>query len=245
MEKQQFQWGIFSLIEFIGSSSEQIGSRYKTALDIGSGAGKQSAIMRQAGLEVFQVDKYSENAEYQVDFLEHEFEQKFDIIYCSHVIEHQRNVGQFLDKIFDLLTDDGLLLLSAPKHPAEQLVEGHLNCFFLPYLIQHLIHAGFDLKAGKILSCGHVENAAIIPKAENFDLSERSESGFQWRNYHHERSVLQLRPCEIANYIWHFENCEVLFASDDKKGVKVRLPDQYKKLGIHIDSGRWGFEIEL
>ena len=62
----------------------------------------------------------------------HEFEQQFDIIYCSHVIEHQRNVGQFLDKIFDLLTDDGLLLISAPKHPPEQLVEGHLNCFIFP-----------------------------------------------------------------------------------------------------------------
>ena len=97
--------------------------------------------MEHAGLNVFQLDKYSSDAEFQQDFLECAFEQQFDIIYCSHVIEHQRNV--------DLLSDNSLLLISAPKHPPEQLVEGHINCFYLPYLIQHLIHAGFDLRAAK------------------------------------------------------------------------------------------------
>ena len=85
------------------------------------------------------------------------------------MIEHQRNVGLFLDKIFDILSDDGLSLMSAPKHLAERLIEGHLNCFFTTYFVQHLVHAGFDLKLGKYLSCGGIENAAIVSKAENFD----------------------------------------------------------------------------
>ena len=154
-----FDWGAFALIEFLGSCQRLIGEKYKTALDIGAGMGVQTEIMRHAGLEVFQLDKYSESADFQVDFIEHEFKQKFDIIYCSHVIEHQRNVGAFLDKIFDILEDDGLLLMSAPTHPAERLIEGHLNCFFTTYFIQHLIHAGFDCKNGKFLSCGGIENA--------------------------------------------------------------------------------------
>ena len=57
---------------------------------------------------------------------------------------------------------------------------------------------------------------------------------------------LQLRPCEIANFIWHFENVQCyLHASDDKKNVKFRLPENHKHMGIHIDAKRWGFEIEL
>ena len=73
----------------------------------------QTDILRHAGLDVFQLDKYSPIAEYQVDFLKYNFDRKFDIVFCSHVIEHQRNVGNFLDKIYDILSDDGVLILSA------------------------------------------------------------------------------------------------------------------------------------
>ena len=149
-------WGIFSLIEFIGSNSEKIGDKFRTCIDIGSGEGVQTEILRHAGLKVFQVDKYSSSAEYKVDFLEYTFDQKFDVVFCSHVIEHQRNVGHFLDKIYDILSEDGVLIISAPKHDAESMIEGHLNCFITPYFIQHLLHAGFNLKDGKYLSCGGI-----------------------------------------------------------------------------------------
>ena len=85
-------WGIFGLVEFIVSDGEKIGNIYKTALDIGSGQGKQTEVLRAAGLEVFQLDKYSDTAEYKVDLIEHDFGKQFDVIFCSHVIEHQRNV---------------------------------------------------------------------------------------------------------------------------------------------------------
>ena len=48
-------WGIFSLIEFIGSNSEKIGDKFRTCIDIGSGEGVQTEILRHAGLRVFQV----------------------------------------------------------------------------------------------------------------------------------------------------------------------------------------------
>ena len=34
------------------------------------------------------------------------------MIFCSHVIEHQRNQGAFLDKIHDILKNDGDLVIS-------------------------------------------------------------------------------------------------------------------------------------
>lgn len=243
-KKYKIDWGIFALIEFIGSSSSLIGNKYKKAIDIGSGDGIHTEIMRHAGLEVFQVDKYSKDAEYKVDFLKHNFKDKYDVIFCSHVIEHQRNVGVFLDKIFDLLTDHGLLLISAPKHPAEQLVEGHLNCFYLTYFLQQLIHAGFDLKNGKVLSCYKIENSAIVKKDRNFRLEERNESGYTWQEHHQLRSPVVLRHCEISNDTWFFNNCEVL-ATPDNKNVSINFPSDYKKFGIHIIGERWNLNLEL
>ena len=57
------------------------------------------------------------------------------------------------------------------------MIEGHLNCFKTPYFIQHLLHAGFNLKDGKYLSCGGIENAAIVPKDLNFDIADREAAG--------------------------------------------------------------------
>ena len=240
-------WGAFSLIEFIGSSQKLIGSKYKTALDIGSGAGVQTEVMRHAGLEVYQVDKYSENADFRVDFIKHGFKQKFDIIYCSHVIEHQRNVGAFLDKIFDTLEDHGLLLISAPKHSADRLVEGHLNCFFSTYFIQHLIHAGFDCKSGKYLSCWGTENAAIVPKADNFCVSEREEDGFAWTAKHQQRSFLPLELQTVENTVPMFYNCEILSLRDsnNSNSLTLTLPLDREELGIKLDLEMFGVHVEL
>ena len=238
-------WGFFSLIEFIVSSSDQIGSQYKTALDIGSGAGIQTEVLRAAGLKVFQLDKYSDKAEYKVDFISHNFDRKFDIVYCSHVIEHQRNVGNFLDKIFDVMSDDGLLLISAPKHPAEVLIDGHLNCFYSTYFIQQLIHAGFDLKNGKYLSCAHIENAAIVSKARNFELSEREESGYMWTEKHQERSCIELVNQKLQTDIAFFHNCNVLYSSDTQLQFGIRFPEDYESKAIDVGSKRFGFKITI
>jgi len=237
-------WGAFALIEFIGSKHSQIAKEYKTALDIGSGDGVHTAIMRQCGLEVFQVDKYSDSAEYKVDFIKHCFDQKFDIIFCSHVIEHQRNVGAFLDKIFDILSDDGLLLISAPKHPAENLIEGHLNCFFSTYFIQHLVHAGFDCREGKYLSCAGVENAAIVPKATNFSFSERDEVGYQWTEKHQERCFFPLKNQPLKANEPFFHNCEI-FSTSKENSIQASLPMDIRDFGLEITSKRWGLTVRI
>ena len=237
-------WGIFALVEFLVSCSDEIGIRYKTAIDIGSGEAKHSEILRAAGLEVFQLDKYSDSADYKGDFIKYDFDRKFDVVFCSHVIEHQRNVGNFLDKIFDVMSGSGLLIISAPKHQAEILIEGHLNCFFTTYFVQHLIHAGFDVKNGKYLSCGAIENAAIVPKAKNFDFREREEVGYRWTEKHQERSFIELKPQEVENNLRFFHNCHVV-SSPEEGTIQFLFPDNYKKYGIHIDAKRWGFTITI
>ena len=228
-------WSGFALIEFLVTERNNIGTKFKTCLDIGSGEGVHTSILRHAGLEVFQVDKYSTTAEYKVDFIEHEFDRKFDVIFCSHVIEHQRNVGLFLDKIFDLLSDDGVLIISAPNHSVETLVEGHLNSFLFPLFLQHMIHAGFDCKNGKYLSI--VENSFIVSKANNFDIKERAENGYQWTYQHLDRSPIELKS-GVVNMGSTLYNCKCFISAS-----KIALPSDYQPYGMCITMNRWGLKF--
>ena len=225
-------WGGFALIEFLVSERNDIGTKFKTCLDIGSGEGVHTAILRHARLEVFQVDKYSNTAEYKVDFIEHEFNRKFDVIFCSHVIEHQRNVGLFLDKIFDLLSDDGILIISAPSED-HNLIEGHLNSFNVPLFLQQMIHAGFDCKNGKFLST--VENSFIVSKAKDFELDERLENGYQWTQKHQNRSPIELKTSSVD---MRFYNCQYI-----QPNLTLKLPKNYWSYGMIINMERWGLKF--
>ena len=225
-------WGGFALIEFLVTERNNIGTKFKTCLDIGSGEGVHTSIFRHAGLEVFQVDKYSNTAEYKVDFIEHEFDRKFDVIFCSHVIEHQRNVGDFLDRIYDVLSDDGVLIISAPKED-RNLIEGHLNSFIFPLFLQQMIHAGFDCKNGKFLST--IENSFIVSKADNFDTTERLENGYQWTEKHQNRSPIELKTSSVD---MKFHNCQHI-----QPNLTLKLPKNYWSYGMIINMERQGLKF--
>ena len=232
IKEYSITWGGLALIEFLVSERNSIGTKFKTCLDIGSGEGVHTSILRHAGLEVFQVDKYSTTSEYKVDFIEHKFDRKFDVVFCSHVIEHQRNVGLFLDKIFDILSDDGVLIISAPKED-HNLIEGHLNSFIFPLFLQQMIHAGFDCKDGKFLST--IENSFIVSKADNFDMSERLENGYQWTEKHQNRSPIELKTSSVDML---FHNCQYI-----QPDLTLKLPKNYWSYGMVINMERWGLKF--
>jgi SAM-dependent methyltransferase len=232
IKEYSITWGGLALIEFLVSERNSIGTKFKTCLDIGSGEGVHTSILRHAGLEVFQVDKYSTTSEYKVDFIEHKFDRKFDVVFCSHVIEHQRNVGLFLDKIFDILSDDGVLIISAPKED-HNLIEGHLNSFIFPLFLQQMIHAGFDCKDGKFLST--IENSFIVSKADNFDMSERLENGYQWTEKHQNRSPIELKTSSVDML---FHNCQHI-----QPNLTLKLPKNYWSYGMIINMERWNLKF--
>ena len=232
IKEYSITWGGLALIEFLVSERNSIGTKFKTCLDIGSGEGVHTAILRHAGLEVFQVDKYSTTSEYKVDFIEHKFDRKFDVVFCSHVIEHQRNVGLFLDKIFDILSDDGVLIISAPKED-HNLIEGHLNSFIFPLFLQQMIHAGFDCKDGKFLST--IENSFIVSKADNFDMFERLENGYQWTEKHQNRSPIELKTSSVDML---FHNCQYI-----QPDLTLKLPKNYWSYGMVINMERWNLKF--
>lgn len=132
-------WGVHNLLKLLRDYS------FKTVLDVGSGMGEHKRFF-----ELFQKQVVTCNlqppADFVGDFLEAPIEGPFDVIWCSHVLEHQRNPGLFLDKMYSLLKDGGILALCLPRHPQERLVAGHFTTWSVVLACQHLIHAGFDCK---------------------------------------------------------------------------------------------------
>jgi len=243
----KLDYGGFSLIEYL-LSKKKFKKGFKV-LDIGGALGAHCKIMRNFGLLVDSIDKYEKKAEFIGDFNKYKFKTQYDMIYCSHVIEHQRNQGIFLDKIYDLLIEDGDLVISGPKHPAERFVEGHISTTILPVFLQLLIYAGFDCKKGKMMSIGGIENSFIVKKSKNFLISERDDTGYKWTSKHRERSPIELTAgFEVRPSSLYLNNCKVFkvhideFSLDENGHEKVGLifnpPKNYNKKGI-------GFYINL
>jgi len=78
----------------------------------------------------------------------------FDVVWACHVLEHQRNVGLFLDNVYNILKDDGVLCVCVPplKH---NIVGGHVSLWNMGILMYNLVLAKFDVKNGKFKKSGY------------------------------------------------------------------------------------------
>ena len=242
----KLDWGGFALLEYL-LSKKKFPKKFEV-LDIGGAFGNHSQIMRSFGLSVDLIDKYEEKAEFRGDFNTFNFKKKYDMIFCSHVIEHQRNQGAFLDKIYDILKDEGDLVISGPTHEAEKFVEGHISTTILPVFLQILIYAGFDCKNGKMMSIAGIENSFIVKKAKNFSIDERTETGYKWNQKHQERSPIFLKSgLKVPLIDLRTHNCKVINAhvkyakktDNPKLGVMFNPPKNYKRKNINFLLNMW------
>lgn len=132
---------------------------FKTMLDIGCGEGLISKIFKFLDKKVTTIEPGDSRPrlpecdpieiDYKEDYLTINFEQKFDVIWSSHVAEHIRNPGIFFDKVFNDLNEGGTLALAVPyfeSNDPEHIVDSHINKFSVGTMIYHLISAGFDCK---------------------------------------------------------------------------------------------------
>lgn len=149
---------------------------FKSVLDLGAGEGIQSRFFQKNGKKVTAIvgDKTSNFKKENFDninlvfkdFLKYTPTEKFDCIWASHILEHQFNIGLFLDKTYNSLKDNGILALTVP--PREILAGGgHLYYFSPGNLIYHLLCHGFDLRNMRLKEYGY--NLSIIcHKRPNF-----------------------------------------------------------------------------
>ena len=118
--------------------------------------------MVEDGLEVRSVD-LREGEDYMRTHGE------YDGIWCCHVLEHQRNVGDFLEKIRDELVLDGLLAVTVP--PAKQnLVGGHVTLWNAGLLLYNLILAGFDCSEARVGTYGY--NVSVLVRKKLAEVPE-------------------------------------------------------------------------
>jgi SAM-dependent methyltransferase len=131
--------------------------RNARVLDIGSFEGTATRALIEHGHTVtafdWTIDKrmWPEDYELEADY--------FDGVWASHVLEHQRNVGSFLDAIYTVLKPDGLLGVVVPplKH---EIVGGHLTLWNAGLLLYNLIRARFDCRSAMVKTAGY--NVAVL-----------------------------------------------------------------------------------
>lgn len=151
---------------------------FNTVLDIGSGGGMHKKVFEDNGKTVTAVDfgtsvyfqaKLGEQSQQvmQVDYLDHEFEEKFDLIWASHVLEHQVNPNLFLKKIFNDLNDGGVLAVTVPPLK-NQIVGGHVTLWNAGLLLYQLVLAGFNCRNPRIKSYGY--NISVVVEKQPVSL---------------------------------------------------------------------------
>lgn len=165
----------YNELPFAGESMEKLITDFSfdTILDIGSGEGKHSDMLESKGKKVTSIDfgksiyfeKRTDNHTCIFgDYYDYNFEEQFDAIWASHVLEHQPNPNLFLKKIHKDLKEGGVLSITVPplKH---DIVGGHVTVWNAGLLMYQLVIAGFDCRDIAIKAYGY--NIGILLKKKS------------------------------------------------------------------------------
>lgn len=137
-------------------------SNCKTVLDIGCGPGIHSDWFISQGKSVTSCDiKQSYPNAIVCDYMTTQF-NKHDIVWCSHVLEHQRDTDKFINKMLSETSDNGFLAITVPplKH---EIVGGHVTLWNAGLLLYRLILCGIDCSRAKV-HCYDYNISVIVQK---------------------------------------------------------------------------------
>lgn len=110
------------------------------------------------------------------NFLNYEFDCQYDAVWASHVLEHVQDTGHFLNKVYDILKDDGIFFCIVPPHKT-QIVGGHVTIGWnIGILMYNFILCGFNVKEGRFKKQGY-NIVAFVKKRRNKSLPESLDSG--------------------------------------------------------------------
>jgi SAM-dependent methyltransferase len=119
---------------------------FSDVLEIGSRHGVAAQLFKFLGKELTTIEiDGTFSSDISGNYVKTDFGKQFDAIWCSHVLEHQRHPGHFIDKLFSDLKEGGVLGLTVPS-ALSPLMLGHFTIWTPLHLIYNLIGAGFDCR---------------------------------------------------------------------------------------------------
>lgn len=142
-------------------------------LDIGSGKGEHAQWLRGKGFQVTTTDILE--SDYPGDFNKiwgqiKKAEGGFDAVWCSHCLEHQRDPGSFLEKVFAMAKPQvGIVAITVPPLK-EALVGGHLLLYTTLSLVYNVVVSGIDCKKASIKKYDY--NISLITRRVEFELPQ-------------------------------------------------------------------------
>ena len=139
--------------------------RGSTLLDIGCGKGEHAEGFKRC-YEVTTVDIHRPS-DHKGDYLNVILAEPFDCVWASHILEHQRNPGLFLDKVRHDLKDNGILAVTVPPRK-DNVVGGHVTLWNAGLLLYNLVLARFDCSEATILMEGY--DISVIVRKKAVDL---------------------------------------------------------------------------
>jgi SAM-dependent methyltransferase len=153
---------------------------FETVLDVGGGAGEHGAVFRAFGKHVTSVD-YGRSVYFERrdpshdvivgDFNRLELPRRYDLVWCSHVLEHQLDPHHFLCRLHAATAEGGVLALTVP--PAKsQIVGGHVSLWNAGLLLYRLVLAGFDCRQARVRRYGY--NISVLLEKRSIVLPELS-----------------------------------------------------------------------
>jgi hypothetical protein len=125
---------------------------FQSVLDIGAGWGAAARCFNFLGKDLHTVEMVADRSSGITtggDYVQTPPLGPFDLVWASHVLEHQRNVGAFLDKVFTDTREGGLVAITIPSALSSMII-GHPTIMTPLHLIYHLILAGFDCREARV-----------------------------------------------------------------------------------------------
>lgn len=113
---------------------------------------------------------------YPGDFMHIDFDRKFHVVYASNILEHMKNPGMFIEKIFNICEDDGYVAIVVPRPHLNRLLSGHINSYTPATLLYNIVTSGYDCSDARICN-GVYEKSIIVKKTahqgQKFYISHR------------------------------------------------------------------------
>ncbi|MGB5324620.1 MAG: class I SAM-dependent methyltransferase [Pseudomonadales bacterium] len=154
--------------------------RFNSVLDIGSGAGEHAKIFEAYGKTVTRFDfgksrafdaKTQSGKTIIGDYLHYDFEQSFDCVWASHVLEHTVYTHEFLVKIRRDCKPKGLIAITVPPAKSE-FVGGHVTLWTPALLLYRMVLAGIDCRKASVFRYGYNITVITGNRANNVVLEE-------------------------------------------------------------------------